>query len=162
MAIVFLGLGSNIEPLENLRRAVTELRSRFRDVRLSAVYQSEPLGFQGEDFLNLVAQVTTDLTPFAVCRLIDEIHDLSGRKRGCAKFISRPLDIDMLSYDQLIQDEPPVRVPRADILEYGFVLQPLAEIAADYLHPQTGRSIADHLQDFDLSRHRMTRRDVIL
>ena len=162
MPTVFLGLGSNIEPLQNLRMAVSELRSRFGEVRLSSVYQSKPLGFQGEDFLNLVARISTDLTPLAVCQFIDEIHDMSGRERGCAKLISRALDIDLLLYDRLIQKEPPVRVPRADVLEYGFVLQPLAEIAEDYVHPQTGRSIADHLRDFDLSRHRLTRKDVIL
>lgn len=157
MAIVYLGLGSNMRPEHNLEMAVNNLRSRFGDISLSSVYQSKALGFDSDDFLNLVAQIETDLQPVEVVEVLEEIHDLSGRERGCAKFVDRPLDIDLLLYDRLIDQSPPVRVPRSDVLEYSFVLVPLAEIAADYVHPQTGRNISDHLAEFDKSAHPLTK-----
>jgi len=157
MAIVYLGLGSNMRPEHNLEMAVNNLRTRFGDIVLSGVYQSKALGFDGDDFLNLVAQIDTDLQPVEVVEVLEEIHDLSGRERGCAKFVARPLDIDLLLYDRLIDQSPPVRVPRSDVLEYSFVLVPLAEIAADYVHPQTGRNISDHLAEFDKSAHPLTK-----
>jgi len=157
MAIVYLGLGSNMRPEQNLKMAANNLRTRFGDIVLSSVYRNKALGFDGDDFLNLVAQIETDLQPVEVVEVLEEIHDLSGRERGCAKFVARPLDIDLLLYDRLIDQSPPARVPRSDVLEYSFVLVPLAEIAADYVHPQTGRKISDHLAEFDKSAHRLTK-----
>ena len=84
---------------------------------------------------------------------IESIHDMAGRERGKAKFMSRPLDIDMLLYDDLVLDEPPIRVPRADILKYGFVLRPLHELAPDLMHPVTGQTMAEHWQQFDQNSH---------
>ena len=162
MATVYLGLGSNINPIANLSLAVAELRDRFGEVTLSSVYRSKPLGFDGEDFLNLVARVVTELSPGELCDTLGQIHDKSGRERRSARFVSRSLDIDLLIYDQLVTDDPPVRVPRRDVLEYSFVLVPLAEIGADYVHPVSGRTIADHLEKFDTSCHPLTRQDVIL
>jgi len=162
MPIVYLGLGSNFEPEKNLRLACRELRSRFSLQIMSAVYRSAAIGFEGADFLNAVACVETGLSPRDVYSELEIIHELAGRQRGSSKLISRALDIDLLLYDQLVLDEPPVRVPREDILRYGFVLRPLAEIAPDCRHPVTGRSIGDHWQQFDASSQPMTAVSVIL
>lgn len=156
MPTVYLGLGSNFEPGPNLQLASRELRSRFSLQKISAVYRSTAIGFDGADFLNAVACIETEMTPQELCMELELIHDVAGRRRCTGKVISRTLDIDLLLYDQLVLDAPPVRVPREDILRYSFVLRPLAEIAPDCRHPVTGRSISDHWRKFDASGHPLT------
>lgn len=153
MAKVYLGLGSNIDPEENLRRGVRELRQRFGELELSGVYRSAAAGFEGDDFLNLVAGMKTDHSPLAINEQIEEIHRIVGRRRGEERYSSRSLDIDLLLYDDLIVDEPPLRLPRCDILEYSFVLRPFAELAPELVHPQTGRTLAEHWHAFDEQSH---------
>lgn len=149
MSIVYLGLGSNIRPEENLSLGVRELRRRYKDVDVSSVYRSAAVGFDGDDFLNLVLRFRSEETPVEICSEIERLHDLAGRERGSDKWASRPLDIDLLLYDDLVLDERPVRVPRSDILEYSFVLGPLAELAPDLVHPVTGKTMLTHWQEFD-------------
>ena len=160
MAIVFLGLGSNESPEENLRLAVSELRSRYGELTLSAVYKSAAVGFDGADFLNLVLRLQTEDSPLAICKVIELIHGLAGRDRGSSQWESRPIDIDLLLYDDLIRDVRPVHVPRDDILKYSFVLRPLAEIAPDQVHPVTGKTYSDHWQAFDKDSHPLMKKSL--
>jgi 2-amino-4-hydroxy-6-hydroxymethyldihydropteridine diphosphokinase len=159
---VFLGLGSNIDAEKNLRLAVSELRNVYGGLTVSPVYRSAPVGFDGPDFLNLVVALETDATPGRVLDQIERIHGMAGRCRGPDKFSSRPLDIDLLLYGDTVDPAPPLRLPRRDILEYGFVLRPLADIAPDLVHPLTGRRISEHLREFDVDTHPLTPIDVIL
>lgn len=149
MVQIYLGLGSNIDPEENLRLGICELRDRYGKLAVSAVYRSAAVGFEGPDFLNLVVGCATDQSPGEVNEEIEIIHGKAGRKRGEEKFSSRPLDIDLLLYGDQVIDAPPLRIPRSDILEYAFVLRPLAELAPGVAHPLTGRTLADHWADFD-------------
>ena len=162
MTTVFLGLGSNIEPEANLRLALRELRRRFGEVSTSPVYSSAAHGFEGPEFLNLVASFDTLIEPAALHRQLEEIHALAGRQRGCEKYLSRRLDIDLLLYGQECIDSPPLRLPRKDILEYSFVLKPLADIAPDLRHPATGKTMAQHWREFDGASHPVRRCDVAL
>lgn len=162
MARVYVSLGSNIDPANNLRLAIDELRRCYGDVQVSAVYRSKAVGFEGDDFLNLVAAFESDDSPQAICAGFEAIHNLAGRDRDSGKWESRPLDIDLLLYNDLVMDERPVRIPRSDILEYSFVLRPLAELAPDLVHPVTGRTMLDHWQDFDASSHPLELVDVQL
>jgi 2-amino-4-hydroxy-6-hydroxymethyldihydropteridine diphosphokinase len=150
MARIYLGLGSNVDAERNLRLAVRELRRRFGELELSAVYQSPPLGFEGGDFLNAVAGLDTDVSPEELLRQLEEIHVIAGRRRGAQKQVSRTLDIDLLLYGQMVVDKTCLRLPRSDVLEYSFVLRPLAELAPDTVHPVTRRSMAEHWRDFEV------------
>ncbi len=162
MPKVYLGLGSNIDAEENLRRGLHELRRRYGELDVSGVYRSAAVGFEGDDFLNLVVGLDTNETPLGIYEQIESIHRVAGRQRGEERFSSRALDIDLLLYDDLILDEPPLRLPRNDILDYSFVLRPLAELAPDLVHPETGRTLAEHWQEFDERSQPLTPVSVIL
>lgn len=162
MSVVYLGLGSNVEPEENLQLAVRELRRRFKLLALSSVYRSKSLGFDGDDFLNAVAGIETDKPAPELCSELEKIHDLANRERDSDRFSARTLDIDLLLYGQQVVAEAPIRVPRSDVLEYSFVLRPLAEIAPDLVHPVTGRPIAEHWREFDVATHPLSKEDLIL
>jgi 2-amino-4-hydroxy-6-hydroxymethyldihydropteridine diphosphokinase len=153
MAKVYLGLGSNQSAETNLPLAIRELRDRYGELAISKVYRSTAVGFDGNDFLNLVIAMESDKSALTICNEIESIHNLAGRVRGDHKWESRPLDIDLLLYNDLIRDERPVRVPRDDILQYSFVLRPLAELAPELRHPVTGRTMLEHWQEFDAASH---------
>jgi 2-amino-4-hydroxy-6-hydroxymethyldihydropteridine diphosphokinase len=162
LAAVYLGLGSNIDAGKNLRLAIRELRRLFGELIVSPVYKSTSLGFDGPDFLNLVVAVETDAGPRDILEQIERIHELAGRSRGPDKLSSRPLDIDLLLYGDRVDPRPPLRLPRPDVLEYGFVLRPLADIVPDLVHPVTGQTIGEHWRAFDGERHPLTPVDDIL
>ena len=144
MAKVYLGLGSNIDPERNLRLAIRELTALYGALEMSPVYQSAAVGFEGDDFLNLVVGLSSDDAPGEIHDAIERIHDIAGRARGSDKFGARSLDIDLLLYDDEIIEHARFTIPRKDILEYSFVLRPLAEIAPGLVHPVTGRTISEH------------------
>lgn len=162
MASVYLGLGSNIDAEQNLRTAVAALRERFGDLRVSDTYRSAALGFEGDDFLNLVVGLTTDVVPMELIEHFEALHQEAGRVRGPDRFSARPLDIDLLLYGSLVDPEPPLRLPRRDVLEHSFVLRPLAEIAPELVHPVTGRTLGEHWSEYDATSHPLTRVDLIL
>ena len=156
MSIAYLGLGSNIDSVRNLQLAFQELRQRFSLQKISTVYRSKSLGFDGADFLNTVACIETELTPHELWTELELIDDVAGRHRQSNRFAARTLDIDLLLYDQLVLNEPPLRLPRDDVLRYSFVLRPLAEIAPDYRHPATGKLLSEHWREFDAASHPLT------
>jgi len=162
MAKVYVGLGSNIDPEENLRFGIGELRARFGALELSNVYRNAAVGFDGDDFLNLVAGFESKASPAELHGMLMNIHDLVGRRRNESRYAPRTLDIDLLLYDDQVVDEPPIRLPRADVLRFSFVLGPLAEIAPELVHPETGLSLRRHWVQFDADGHPITRESVIL
>ena len=162
MPAVYLGLGSNIEPQKNLGLGLKELEKRFGKLEKSSVYRSKAYGFDGDDFLNMVIGLETGLPPGEIYDQTEEIQRMAGRDRFARGYSSRALDIDLLLYDDLVVDEPPIRLPRPDVLRFSFVLGPLAEIAPKLLHPETHQSYQDHWDKFDTGRHPITRESVIL
>ncbi len=139
---VYVGIGSNQDRDARLRAAIAALREAFGELELSPVYNSAAVGFDGSDFLNLVAAFQTELGAQAVVDVFHRIEDELGRDRSLPKFASRPIDLDILLYDGLIMNLPGIRIPREEILEQAFVLKPLQDIAPDRLHPETGDTFA--------------------
>ena len=153
MAKIYLGLGSNVEPEKYLQLGIRELCQQFGVLEMSNVYRSKAAGFDGADFLNLVLGFDSDLSPAEIHQAIEDIHKVAGRQRGESRYSARTLDIDLLLYGDLVSDVAPIRVPRTDILECSFVLGPLAEIAPDLRHPQTGKMMTEHWAEFDQESH---------
>jgi 2-amino-4-hydroxy-6-hydroxymethyldihydropteridine diphosphokinase len=142
-ARAYVSLGSNSDREARICQAVSALREQFGAIELSPVYDSAAVGFDGSDFLNLVAGVDTNLEVEAVAVMFRAIEDQLGRDRTQPKFASRPIDLDILTYDNLILEVPGIRIPRPEILENAFVLKPLQDIAPQSLHPVNGQSYAE-------------------
>lgn len=143
MARVYVSIGSNIEPARHVRLAVAALQARFGALILSSVYESEAVGFVGDNFYNLVAGFDTAEPVATVARALREIEQAHGRDRAVPRFSARTLDLDLLLYDDVVMNEGGIAIPRDEIVSNAFVLQPLAEIAPALRHPLLGRSYAD-------------------
>lgn len=155
MARIYIGVGSNINRDENLRRGIRRLREEFGDIDLSTVYETEAVGFEGDNFYNMVVGADTKLAPQQVYDLLHEIEAEYGRRRQQERYSSRKLDLDLLLYnDQVIKTEQ-FELPRYDVDEYPFVLAPLAELDGERRHPFTGRTFNELWQEYDKSDLRM-------
>jgi 2-amino-4-hydroxy-6-hydroxymethyldihydropteridine diphosphokinase len=142
MGKAYLSLGSNIAPEANLRSAVDALRMRFGAVVLSPIYRTAAVGFDGVDFLNAAVVVDSDLDAHALNDWLHALEDAHGRDRSAPRFGDRPLDIDIVFYDDLVLEGPGnLQLPR-DELRHAFVLKPLADIAPDFVDPRTGLTLA--------------------
>lgn len=146
MPRVYVALGSNMEPERHIAMAVQALRGRFGALSLSPIYRNKAVGFDGSDFLNGVAGFDSDLGVPELKSALNEIEQDCGRQRGAARFAPRTLDLDLLLYGERV--DAAAKLPRPEILKYGFMLKPLADIAAAERHPQTHRSYAEHWADF--------------
>jgi 2-amino-4-hydroxy-6-hydroxymethyldihydropteridine diphosphokinase len=142
MPRVFLSIGSNIDKESNIQAGIEALQHRFGKVHCSTIYESEAVGFSGDNFYNLVVQFDTDEDVESLVTALKQIEDQHGRTRSGPRFSSRTLDIDILLYGDLIRDDALITLPRDEILKNAFVLRPLAELAGDSRHPQTGDSYA--------------------
>jgi 2-amino-4-hydroxy-6-hydroxymethyldihydropteridine diphosphokinase len=138
-----LSLGSNIDAASNLASALRALRHRFGDVRVSPVYRTPAVGFDGDDFLNLAAIVTTDLDAPALNDWLHALEDAHGRRRDQPRFSARTLDIDIVFFDDLILSGPGnLQIPRPE-LRHAFVLKPLADLVPGFVVPGTDDSLAE-------------------
>ena len=142
MALTSVSLGSNIDRERNIRRAIDALRGYYGKLKISPVYQTEAVGFEGDDFLNLVVCFDTKEPVQTVWKQLKLIEDSIGRDRSQARFSSRIIDLDLLTYDELVVDDNGLQLPREEILHNAFVLKPLSDVMGDKLHPQLGKTYA--------------------
>ena len=153
---VFVSVGSNINAAVNVGVAVMLLRREFGDLQLSTVYRSASAGFSGDDFLNLIVGFTTECSPHDCAAVMTQLEHEAGRSEDQHGFVSRPLDLDMVLYGDLVDADPELRVPRDDIDKYAFVLGPLAEIAPGVRHPLSGKTMSELWTAFDQAASPMT------
>jgi 2-amino-4-hydroxy-6-hydroxymethyldihydropteridine diphosphokinase len=155
MPRVYLSLGSNIDREKNIRAALAELEARYGDLLVSTVYESEAVGFEGDNFYNLVVGLDTDKSVGELAAELRAIEEAHGRARQAPRFSSRTLDIDILTYGNACGEIDGVRLPRGEILKNAFVLRPLADIAPNDRHPETVRPFAEHWEAYDHSRQKL-------
>jgi 2-amino-4-hydroxy-6-hydroxymethyldihydropteridine diphosphokinase len=119
------------------------LRARFGDIIVSPTYRYPAVGFEGPDFLNLAVGIETDLEPQALNDWLHALEHRHGRRRDVPRYSSRTLDVDIVLYgDRIIAGAQNLQVPRAELMQ-AFVLQPLAGIARDAIHPSLHQSIGE-------------------
>lgn len=142
-ATAYLGIGSNLGNREaNLDRAIDMLSQRMRVVKVSSVYDTEPLDNPDQPrFLNMVCEVSTRLTPEGLLVLAKGIESKMGRvgKTGQPRII----DIDILLYGDVVMDTLDLVIPHPRLIRRAFVLVPLAEIGPDVVYPVDGRTIKE-------------------
>ena len=156
MAIVYLGLGTNIGNRRgNLVKAAALLAERVGDIlALSGFMETEPWGFESENlFLNAAIKMETPLTPDELLSATQAIEREMGReKKSDGTYHDRVIDIDILLYDNQVIEQPGLIVPHPLMQERLFVMAPLAEIAPFERHPllgQTFMELADSLRDLN-------------
>lgn len=154
MAQIFISIGSNINKEHYIKAALAILPQHFDNVIYSSVFESESVGFEGNNFYNLVAAATTNLPLEEVCARLKQIERDHGRTPADKKFSPRTLDLDLLFFDEVVCDTP-AQLPRDEITKNAFVLWPLAEIASDFIHPTVNLSIGELWQNYNKNKQKL-------
>jgi len=155
MTSLTLSIGSNCDAARNLRLAYQALLAEFGNIDCSAVYESEPVGFEGDNFLNLVAVIETEQPLTRIAATLKQIEDDLGRDRSQPKFSGRTMDIDVLTFGDASGSDCGMHLPRAEITRNAFVLRPLAELLPEQVHGPTGKCFAELWQEFDKTRQKL-------
>ena len=145
----YISIGSNIDREKNISSSLLALKKHFGDLVVSSIYETEPVGFLGDPFYNLVVGFHSDLEVKAVGKLLKKIETDHGRTHNSKKFAARTLDLDLLLYGNLIVTDGRLQLPRDEITRYAFVLEPLAEIAPNLKHPITQETYSALWEKFD-------------
>jgi 2-amino-4-hydroxy-6-hydroxymethyldihydropteridine diphosphokinase len=149
MKSVYLSLGSNLgDRVRNIRKALKSLdESGVRIRRVSSFYKTEPVDFRPQPwFVNCVAEAETDLMPLQLLKAVKSVERSLGRRNGIPKG-PRPIDIDILLYENVTVRSRAVTIPHQRLSERRFVLIPLRELAAHVRHPVTRRTVAEMLEE---------------
>jgi len=148
---VFLGLGTNIDRERSMRAGLAALKNLDAGMIVSSIYESEAVGFEGAAFYNCVVQLHSELTLAGLVVKLKAIEDANGRNRAAQPSDGKGLDIDVLTYGDLVGEFDGAVLPRSDITRYAHVLWPLVEIAPDACLPGTAISFESLWQSFDQS-----------
>jgi 2-amino-4-hydroxy-6-hydroxymethyldihydropteridine diphosphokinase len=141
----YISLGSNIEPERNLPAAVRRLARECRLLAVSPVYETQPVGLTEQpNFLNAAILVETELTAGDLkSRVLQAIERELGRVRIADKNAPRTIDLDISLFNNEVLELGQRRIPDPEIPKFVHIAQPLADLAPEYLHPETGHSLRD-------------------
>jgi 2-amino-4-hydroxy-6-hydroxymethyldihydropteridine diphosphokinase len=156
MTLVYVALGSNIDPESRLVHAARLLRARFADLRCSSSYRNRAVGFEGEDFINAVVAFSTALPVPELLQTLHAIEAACGRGRQDPKWGPRAMDLDLLLYGDEVGEGPGYSLPRRDLLRRAYMLGPLAELAPHSRHPVSGESFGALWAAFAQHEHVLT------
>jgi 2-amino-4-hydroxy-6-hydroxymethyldihydropteridine diphosphokinase len=147
MSRAFVSLGSNLGDREaHLRRALQALRATrgIKRLEVSRIYETDPVGPPPQGpYLNAVVAIETELEPRALLECLLQIEAEEGRIRCGVRGEARTLDLDLLLFADRCIDEDALVVPHPRMHERGFVLEPLCELAPQWVHPRSGKTLAE-------------------
>lgn len=149
MTLAYVSGGSNLDAGRNVVRAARLLRARYPGTRFSRAYRNRAIGFEGPDFINFVAAVDAQGTPAQLKAELERVEQACGRLPGAPRWAPRAMDLDILLFGDVVQDTPGLVLPRPDLLRWGFMLGPLAELVPALTHPLDGRTLGELWQAFD-------------
>ncbi|AMD01247.1 2-amino-4-hydroxy-6-hydroxymethyldihydropteridine diphosphokinase [Halomonas chromatireducens] len=156
MALISASIGSNIDREHHVRTCLDALASTFGSLAVSRVFESEPVGFEdGRNFFNLVVAFESDWMVGELQAWCKRLEFANGRRKESPKFSPRTLDIDLLTVGDLIGEHDGVELPRGEILQHAFVLQPLAELLPEARHPRDGRTYGELWENFNAPDQRL-------
>ena len=155
-ADAYVAAGSNVRPLENLRHALAALARDFPGLRASRAFRNAAVGFEGDDFINLVMAIPAAMPPARLLERLKTIERECGRVPGAPKWGPRTLDLDLLLYGNLVGEIDGARLPHPDIATRAWVLGPLAELAPNLAHPVLGETLGALWRRFDRMAHPLT------
>ena len=153
----YISIGSNINRNYFITKGIGSIRQAFGTLALSSLYESESIGFEGDPFYNLVVGFDSTLDVYVIAQVLRLIEQQYGRTADSKKFSSRTLDLDLLVYGDLIINDDRLQLPRREIERYPFVLEPLAEIAPEQIHPILQVCYADLWQQMASSNQKQWR-----
>lgn len=148
--MLYIGIGSNLGNRErNIAVALEKIENSIGKIGAqSKIYETEPWGFESDNkFLNMAIEVTTTHSPETVLTTLQEIEIELGRDRKSSggQYSSRPIDLDILLFDNLIIDTPTLKIPHPLLAQRLFVLKPLNDICPTLIHPILHKSIGELL-----------------
>lgn len=152
MPTAYISIGSNIDRDHHIPTSLAELATTYGPLTCSSIYEAAAVGFAGDAFYNLVVGFNTELPAKTIAHSLRDIELAHGRTRNSQKFSARTLDLDLILYGDLILSEDCLQIPREEIERYAFVLEPLAEIAPDLVHPIKHLTYTALWQAFDKSQ----------
>ncbi|MBI3997184.1 MAG: 2-amino-4-hydroxy-6-hydroxymethyldihydropteridine diphosphokinase [Candidatus Omnitrophica bacterium] len=150
MARIFIGVGSNEgDRLSLISQAIRHLGEAqgVRVLQMATITETEPVGGPPQGpYLNTVVEIDTTLAPHALLRVLQDIERRLGRMPSLQRWGPRPIDLDILLYEDQVIDEPTLQIPHPRMHERRFVLEPLAQLVPAGVHPVLQRSIAALLE----------------
>ncbi|MDH3325850.1 MAG: 2-amino-4-hydroxy-6-hydroxymethyldihydropteridine diphosphokinase [Gammaproteobacteria bacterium] len=155
MARVFISVGSNIDRKKHITAGIRALHELYHPIKCSSVYESESVGFDGDNFYNLVIELDTQSSITEVSANLANIEDLNGRNRQGPRFSSRTLDLDLLLYGDQVLNSSTLTLPRPEIYENAFVLLPLTELAGQQKDPLSEHTYAQLWNKFDQQKQQL-------
>jgi 2-amino-4-hydroxy-6-hydroxymethyldihydropteridine diphosphokinase len=153
MAEACVAAGSNVRPRESLRNALRLLERDFPGLRASRAFANAAVGFEGDDFINLVVAFPAPMPTGALLERLKAVEIECGREPGAPKWGPRTLDLDLLLHGSRIGRVAGKTLPHPDLLTRAWVLGPLAELAPDLVHPVAGETMEALWRRFDQRSH---------